>query len=56
MTYHHPAIEQLRVMRTTRQAYGLPAPAPELPPLPPDELRQLLNNHPAQPEGSADAI
>lgn len=30
--------------------------AQPLPPISPEELRQLLNNHPAQPEGSADAI
>ena len=55
MTYLYPALQQQRVMRTTAREYGLPAPA-NLPPLSPDELRQLLNNHPAQPECSADAI
>lgn len=55
MTHLYPALAQERVMRTTAAAYGLPAPA-ALPPLSPDELRQLLNNHPAQPECSADAI
>lgn len=54
MTYLPPAIAQ-RVMRTTAREYGLTAPA-NLPPLSPDELRQLLNLHPAQPECSADAI
>lgn len=54
MTYLHPALVQ-RVMCTTAREYGLPAPA-ALPPLSPDELRQLLNLHPAQPECSADAI
>lgn len=54
MTYLHPALAQ-RVLSTSARHYGLPAPA-VLPPLSPDELRQLLNNHPAQPECSADAI
>ena len=52
--HHHPAIAQ-RVLSTSARHYGLPAPA-NLQPLSPDELRQLLNNHPARPEGSADAI
>jgi hypothetical protein len=55
MTHLYPALQQQRVMRTTAREYGLPAPA-NLPPLSPDELRQLLNNHPAPPECSADAI
>ena len=54
MTYYHPAIAQ-RVLCKSAEALGLPAPA-ALPPLSPDELRQLLNNHPAPPECSADAI
>jgi len=46
---HHPAIEQhQRIVRTTAQDYGLP--------MPPEQIRQLLDQHPAPPQGSADAI
>ncbi len=46
---HHPDIAQhQRVMSTTAQDYGLP--------LPPELVRKLLDNHPAPPQGSADAI
>ena len=46
---HHPAIEQhQRIVRTTALDYGLP--------IPPEQIRQLLDQHPAPPQGSADAI
>jgi hypothetical protein len=46
---HHPVIAQhQRIERTTAQDYGLP--------IPPERIRQLLDQHPAQPQGSADAI
>lgn len=52
--HHHPVIAQhQRLMRTTAQNYGLPPPPP---PWPPEKVRQLLDHHPAQPIGSADAI
>lgn len=46
----HPVFAQ--IVRTTQQAYGLP-PAP---PQPPELIRQLLDQHPTPPHGSADAI
>lgn len=46
----HPVFAQ--IVRTTLQAYGLP-PAP---PQPPELIRQLLDQHPTPPLGSADAI
>lgn len=49
----HPSVAQ-RVMRKTAQEYGLRPPTPE--PYPPDVVRQLLDKHPAPPQGSADAI
>ena len=46
---HHPVIAQhQRIERTTAQDYGLP--------IPPERIRQLLDQHPAPPQGSADAI
>ena len=52
MTDHlHPVFAQ--IVRTTQQAYGMP-PLPQ--PQPPEVVRQLLNQQPAQSEDSADAI
>lgn len=46
---HHPDIAQhQRVVSATPQDYGLP--------LPPELVRQLLDQHPSPPQGSADAI
>ena len=46
----HPVFAQ--IVRTTQQAYGLPPAAPQ----PPELVRQLLGQQPAQSEHSADAI
>lgn len=50
----HPVIQQItQIRRVTERSYGmLPPPAPR----PPEEVRQELAKHPAQPVGSADAI
>lgn len=46
----HPAFAQ--IARTTRQAYGMPPVQPQ----PPELVRQLLGQQPAQSEHCADAI
>lgn len=52
--HHHPAIAQRqRVMQTTAHDYGLQHPSP---PRSPDEVREILAQHPQLPECSAEAI
>ena len=45
---HHPAIQQHPRVARTAQDYELP--------MPPEQIRKLLEQHPAPPQGSADAI